>query len=222
MQHRHDESKVVYRRAKVGRAGRVDRDQRQKEIIESSIRLFYERGYHGTSLDDIGAPIGITGPAINKHFRTKQDLLLAALRRSIEALQDSPIEVEGLPPLEALKMLVARFVEVAIEHRREFDIYRKERGYLTTRARNVLARDFAQVLDVWTKNLCALCPHLSEGEAQAVVHAAIGLVSSTGQYTIAIPRERLAELLEVMALGALLATAQPQQRKPPKVARPAP
>jgi AcrR family transcriptional regulator len=44
-------------------------------IIEEAVRLFSEKGYHGTSIDDITEATGITKGAFYWHFRSKEDLL---------------------------------------------------------------------------------------------------------------------------------------------------
>ena len=41
--------------------------------------LFAARGYHGVSMDDIGAAAGVTGPALYHHFAGKEAMLAAAL-----------------------------------------------------------------------------------------------------------------------------------------------
>ena len=48
-------------------------------MIRESARLFAERGFHGTSIDEIGAACGMTGPAIYKHFPTKKAILSTML-----------------------------------------------------------------------------------------------------------------------------------------------
>ena len=59
------------------RAGR--RRSRRDEILEIAVGLFAARGYHGVSMDDIGAAAGVTGPALYHHFAGKEAMLAAAL-----------------------------------------------------------------------------------------------------------------------------------------------
>src|SRR3954463_15923256 len=55
------------------------RRARRDEILEIAVGLFATRGYHGVSMDDIGAAAGVTGPALYHHFAGKEAMLAAAL-----------------------------------------------------------------------------------------------------------------------------------------------
>jgi AcrR family transcriptional regulator len=55
--------------------------QRRELIIEAAGRLFGERGYDGTRLDDVAAEAGVTKPILYRHFDSKRDLYLALLER---------------------------------------------------------------------------------------------------------------------------------------------
>lgn len=44
-------------------------------ILNQAKRLFLERGYHGTSIDDITEAAGLTKGALYWHFESKEDLL---------------------------------------------------------------------------------------------------------------------------------------------------
>ena len=52
---------------------------RRREIARRSVALFADRGFHGVSVGDIGAASQISGPAIYKHFRGKEEVLALAL-----------------------------------------------------------------------------------------------------------------------------------------------
>ena len=56
------------------------RPSRREELIRGALLLFYREGFHATGMDRVAAEIGISKTAIYKHFRTKEDLILATLR----------------------------------------------------------------------------------------------------------------------------------------------
>src|SRR5439155_19502717 len=66
--------------------GRVRRRSRRDEILDVAVGLFASRGYHGVSMDDIGAAAGVTGPALYHHFAGKEAMLVAALAPLSERL----------------------------------------------------------------------------------------------------------------------------------------
>ena len=56
---------------------------RRQAILDAATRLFSSRGYADTGIDDIGEAVGITGPAVYRHFTSKQELLVAVLERAV-------------------------------------------------------------------------------------------------------------------------------------------
>jgi AcrR family transcriptional regulator len=60
--------------------------ERRELIVEAAGRLFGERGYDGTRLDEIAAAAGVTKPILYRHFDSKRDLYLALLARHREDL----------------------------------------------------------------------------------------------------------------------------------------
>jgi AcrR family transcriptional regulator len=60
---------------------RLSSEERRATIVEAAGRLFGERGYDATRLDDIAAAAGVTKPILYRHFDTKRALYLAPLER---------------------------------------------------------------------------------------------------------------------------------------------
>jgi AcrR family transcriptional regulator len=69
-------------------APRTSAPTRREMILEAAAQLFFERGFAGTGIDEIGAAVGVTGPAFYRHFESKQDLLVALVERAVSRLQD--------------------------------------------------------------------------------------------------------------------------------------
>ena len=55
--------------------------ERRALIVEAAGRLFGERGYDRTRLDELAAAAGVTKPILYRHFGSKQALYLALLER---------------------------------------------------------------------------------------------------------------------------------------------
>jgi AcrR family transcriptional regulator len=60
---------------------RLPVSERRALIVEAAGRLFGERGYGATRLDEIAAAAGVTKPILYRHFDSKRDLYLALLER---------------------------------------------------------------------------------------------------------------------------------------------
>src|SRR3712207_4726940 len=92
------------------------RRSRRDEILEIAVALFATRGYHGVSMDDIGAAAGVTGPALYHHFAGKEAMLVAALIPVSERLLAGArrrIAQHPDDPVAALDALVDFHVEFA-------------------------------------------------------------------------------------------------------------
>src|SRR6184192_4124406 len=97
--------------------GRVRRRSRRDEILDVAVGLFASRGYHGVSMDDVGAAAGVTGPALYHHFAGKEAMLAAALIPVSERLLTGGrerIAKYGDDPARALAELVDFHVEFAL------------------------------------------------------------------------------------------------------------
>jgi len=55
---------------------------RRAQILAVAAELFAKHGYHGVSIADLGAAVGVSGPALYRHFEGK-DALLAEMLISI-------------------------------------------------------------------------------------------------------------------------------------------
>ena len=52
---------------------------RRDDLVETALRLFYANGFNATGIDRILAESGVAKMTLYKHFRSKDDLILAAL-----------------------------------------------------------------------------------------------------------------------------------------------
>ncbi len=79
------------------------RPNKRDELISKALLVFCENGFHATGMDKLVAETGVSKTSMYKHFRTKEDIILATLRlrdynfRSwlyhwLEAVSDSPYE----------------------------------------------------------------------------------------------------------------------------------
>lgn len=56
------------------------RPTKRDELVQKALGVFYRHGFHATGMDRLVAETGISKTSMYKHFRTKEDLILAALR----------------------------------------------------------------------------------------------------------------------------------------------
>ncbi len=80
---------------------RISAPERREVIFRSAGRLFAERGYDGTRLDDVAAAAGVTKPMVYRHFASKKALYMALLEKH-EADLPSFLEGTGEPDIHAI------------------------------------------------------------------------------------------------------------------------
>ncbi|MGH3449980.1 MAG: TetR family transcriptional regulator [Haloechinothrix sp.] len=88
-----------------------------ESLLQIAAKLFNERGYDGTSMEDLGRKLGITKSAIYYHVRGKEELLRLAVDRALDGLFAVADEVERLdgPAIHRLEELVRGSVHVLAE-----------------------------------------------------------------------------------------------------------
>lgn len=75
------------------------RRETKNEILEVALRLFSQKGYPGTSMSDIAAELGITKPALYKHYAGKRELFESIVER-MRAMDYERAEEYEMPEAE--------------------------------------------------------------------------------------------------------------------------
>lgn len=110
-------------------AGRVRSSQgTADEIRAAALELFATRGYQATTVDDIADRVGIRGPSLYRHFRSKQDLLrelmLGPMDRLLVDQQAAIASTSDVP--EQLRRAVHAHVRFHTRHQHEAFVGNRE------------------------------------------------------------------------------------------------
>lgn len=177
---------------------------RRDQILETAAELFAARGFHGVSVADLGAACGISGPALYKHFDSKQAMLAEMLVSiSEELLSVGRQRVDAADaPAAALAKLVDWHVGFALRHRPLIVVQDRDWESLPADARERVRTLQREYVDLWAAQLRALDPARDLDTARAMAHAAFGLINST-PHSALLPDEQMRGVLTSMALGAL-------------------
>jgi AcrR family transcriptional regulator len=189
------------------RVPRGRRRSRREEILQIAVGLFAARGYHGVSMDDVGAAAGVTGPALYHHFAGKEAMLAAALIPVSERLLTGGrerIEKYRDDPPRALSALVDFHVEFALDDPAVIALHLHELDRLPDEPRRQIRRLQRRYVEEWVGVLTTIRPELTDDEARVLAHAAFGLMNSTPFIGPEVERERRAVLLRAATLAALL------------------
>lgn len=177
---------------------------RRQQILSTAADLFAARGFHGVSMGDIGAAVGVSGPALYKHFAGKEDILGQCLLQASDQLLEGARELlsDAAAHDAALRALIARHADFALDNPALIVVQEREWGALGTEARAQVRKHQLAYIDVWTDALRPLRPDLSAPEARAAVQAAFGLLNST-PHSARLGRATMHTLLTRMAEQAL-------------------
>lgn len=69
--------------------------ERRQQLLDAAASLFAERGFTSVRLEDLGAAVGISGPAVYRHFPNKEAVLVELMVGISEYLLDGGREVVG-------------------------------------------------------------------------------------------------------------------------------
>lgn len=181
--------------------------RRRAAILVAAADLFRDRGFRATSLDEIGAAAGISGPAIYRYFTSKHDLLAVLIEEAAIAWRVTVDEVltEDTAPLVTLEHLIDAAVTLELKNGNLRGVFYQELRTLDDSARRRLARIDRVTMAEWVHLLCEVRPGLTDEEARAAVVMVDGLLRSVSSLHTSVDRDRLAGVMKEMALGALLA-----------------
>jgi len=177
---------------------------RREEILRTAADLFARRGFHGVSVADLGAACGISGPALYKHFPSKDAVLADMLVSISEQLLDEGrrrVAAAGSAP-EALALLIEWHTDFALGNKSLIVVQDRDWSSLADEARERVRSLQRAYVDVWAEQLRLCHPQLTGKEAQARVHATFGLLNST-PHSAFLTREEMAGVLSQMARFAL-------------------
>ncbi len=100
---------------------------RKQEILVRAARLFSERGYHATRMEEIAEACGLTKAALYYYFPDgKAQILLELVRQGWELLAQVPDIPKGISPEETLERLLRHHARVYLSHPELFDVLFRE------------------------------------------------------------------------------------------------
>jgi AcrR family transcriptional regulator len=189
-----------------------------ESLLSVAVTVFNERGYDGTSMEDLAQRLGISKSAIYHHVESKQELLRLALDRALDSLFAAAAAARALPEpaIDRLEHLVLGSVDVLTENLPYVTLLLRVRGN-TEIERAALAR--RRQFDRFVAELVKQAE--LEGDVRPDVDPAVtarllfGMVNSLVEWYR--PRRRndprIAEMVRAVAFDGLRVTAP---RRPPK------
>jgi AcrR family transcriptional regulator len=176
---------------------------RRDQILAAAAELFARHGFHGVGIDEIGAAVGVSGPALYRHFRSK-DAMLGEMLTSIseELLAGGQERRDANEPAGVLAELVRFQVDFALDNPALITVQERNLGNLTEPDRRRVRALQRRYVEVWVQAIRDTDAAIDEPAARAAAHAVFGLINST-PHSRHLGRAGMAAMLCEMALGAL-------------------
>lgn len=156
---------------------------RYEGLLRESLKLFHQRGYRETSVDDIAASVGMPTSGVYRYFTGKSDILAASFRRAADRVHADVANILAAEsdPHRALVMLADAYIARSFESPELGYLYYTDRANLPEAEGRQLRNIQRATVDSWSALVAQVRPELGSAEVRFVVHAAFALVIDLGR-----------------------------------------
>ena len=128
---------------------------READLLTAATRLFRERGFHATSMQDLAEALGMNRGSLYHYIVSKDDLLWAVLTRGFDLLEARvlPVLESDAPPLERLSAAIREHLRVAADHADELSLIQIELRSLSRERRAEMIRRRDAYESLWRRTI---------------------------------------------------------------------
>ena len=159
----------------------TEKAQRRAQYLRAAGHLFALRGYRAVTIDELGAAVGVSGPALYRHFASKEamlsELLVSASERLLAGF--SLITERGAPDLETIRDLIAFHVDFALAERDVIRMQERELANLPEESNHRVRLLQRLYIQGWSEIVSRLRPDTPAPELEVKMHALFGILNST-------------------------------------------
>lgn len=186
---------------------------RKAQIARASAEAFSAHGYHAVSMETIAARVGVSAPALYRHYAGKYDLFRGAVLTLSQQLVDSTdfgdSDLGGAHPEETLQRLIAGLIDATLDNRASGGLYRWQARYLRAEDRDTLAGQLKLVNRRIQKPLIAIRPSLQSTQRWLLSAGVLSVIGSIVDHPARLPADEIRVLLGAAA-SAIPAVELPQ------------
>ncbi|MDH6284707.1 TetR/AcrR family transcriptional regulator [Prescottella agglutinans] len=176
---------------------------RRRKILDAAAELFYEKGFHGTSVDELGTRAGLSGPAVYRHFAGKDEILANLFDEAMDELIQATEPVLDNPDLD-LQRLIHHHARFAARYRHLVNVSQREDRSLVDPWRRTINRRRKRYVEAWEAAVARCIPAASPAEVTVATQSCLGMIFSIAYWpTKATRTAGLADLMVRMASEGL-------------------
>jgi AcrR family transcriptional regulator len=178
---------------------------------------FRHAGYHNVGINEIADALGLTGPALYRHFRTKQELLGAAVEEAIDHVANAYAQ-----PYDELPDLLDAAAAAFLERRYAGVLWQREAVHLPRPLRFELQTRGNRALDPLRALISGARPDLSSADVELLVSVCQMIFASVGYHPVKLDAEHVRPRLVEAAMAVCHARALPVRGTSPHRSAPMP
>jgi len=123
---------------------------RRRELTREAVRLFAEKGYHGTSVGDLADALGTQSGSPSSQLEAKEDLLFEAMREGAAAFHAGLDAIpEGLPAAERIRLALRAHLHVVAEQLDVATVFIREWRHLERERREQILAERRRYEERW-------------------------------------------------------------------------
>jgi len=155
----------------------------RREILHAAARLFQQRGYDATSMNDVAAALNLSKGGLYHHFSSKDEILYDLMEHALDITQERILDpVRGIAdPEERLRKLIHLHVEVVLSVRdREITVLLHENHPLPPSLRkhiNARKKDYIHFVENLVAEVQRTRPSQRIVDPRAATFALLGMIN---------------------------------------------
>ncbi|MFG2005236.1 TetR/AcrR family transcriptional regulator [Spirillospora sp. NPDC048911] len=186
----------------------------ERRILDAAVRLFAERGFDGTSVQEIVTAAAVTKGALYHYFDSKDDLLYEIYHTLItRQLADlDRVVAAGRPPRETIRAILSELIQSTAEHIDEAKVFSRESHRLDEDYMHVLRSDRRRYHVTFRRIVAAAQKEglfSTAASADTVTIVALGMVNQMPSWFRADGPKTAAELADEVTAFVLAALDPP-------------
>ncbi|WP_426716384.1 TetR/AcrR family transcriptional regulator [Corynebacterium auriscanis] len=158
---------------------------RRVQLLRAAADIMSVRGYHEMRLEDLGEAVGISGPAVYRHFSGKEEILNELLTGISEhLLREAEKLLDGVVgPRDQLETLVDFHIDFALGQPELIRLHQRELFRLADDGREKVRAAQGHYLALWATSLAAFDPSFKGEAGKITAQLVTGMINSSQNTT---------------------------------------
>jgi AcrR family transcriptional regulator len=191
--------------------GKSKKEALRRTVLEAAAKLFAQRGFGGTNLQDIADALGISRPALYYYFKSKEDILASLVEEVTVFSGHQATELASkadFNPSETLRQMVFKHAKWLLEHSVEFRVVDRTENDLPASTRRTHDKAKRALLDNFRRTVerGIELGHFRPVDATVTAFSIIGMCSWTAWWFMPegrVPLDEIAKSIADFAVAGL-------------------